>query len=394
MTLKDRNITLVLLVLSLSLFCAFLGVGIITPLLPIYATRLGANGPLLGIILGIFSFSRTGTMLFSGEISEKFNKKTLLIVGLSVYALSSLGYLIADNSIELLLIRFIHGAGSALVIPIAMAIGSDFAPEREEGAFLGTMQTAIFLGVGSGPLLSGILTDYISWNSSFYAMTALTVFAIITVIVKLPNQQGKITPCDKNKFTNPLPHILNMIKDPTLKAVIPFHFCSAMARGSLLMLIPLLGAGLHMSFLQIGVLVALNSLATALFQRFFGKLADRKSKYKIIIWGGLVSAISFFLLAFTNDFYPLAILSTLFGFGRSVSTPALTALAAIRGRTFGSGRTMGLFNMAFSAGMMTGPVLAGLISDVTGTGVTFCIIGILLALSLIMFLPKKINVCQ
>lgn len=391
MNSNNKHTELVLLVLSLSLFCAFLGVGIITPLLPIYATKLGVGGPFLGVILGIFSFSRTGTMLFSGELAERFNKKKLLIIGLFVYAISSLGYLLAKNSIELLLVRFIHGFGSALVVPIAMAIGADFAPNKGEGAYLATMQTALFLGVGSGPLLSGILTDYVCWNASFYAMATLTTFALITVIIKLPNQPKKTYSQNENvRFVNPFPQIFKMLSDQTLKAVIPFHFCSAMARGSLLMLIPLLGAGLRMSFFQIGILVALNSLATALFQRPFGKLADKKSKTMIIISGGLISAISFFLLAFTTDFYPLAILSTLFGLGRSVSTPALTALTAIRGKTFGNGRTMGLFNMAFSAGMMTGPVLAGLISQITGTGTTFCVIGILLALSLVMFLPRRV----
>lgn len=382
----NKNDKKILMVLSLSLFCALLGVGIITPLLPIYASELGIGGPLLGVILGIFSFSRTGAMLISGELAERCEKKKLLATGLCFYALSSLGYLHAHDSTSLLLVRFFHGFGSALVVPVAMAIGAESAPSNEEGAFLGTLQTSLFLGIGSGPLISGFLTDNFGWNSSFYAMTSMTTIALLLVMLTLPSEPISSKSARK-KPENPFPMILKMLKDPTLKVVVIFHYCSAIARGSLLMLIPIFASQLNMTLSQIGILVSLNSIATAICQRFFGKLSDNKGKIRVILLGGTLSAAVFFLLPLSRGFYSLAILSSIFGFGRSASSPALSALAAVRGKVFGSGRTMGLYNMAFSAGMMTGPVLAGFLSQAAGMANALYSVGIILSLSLFVFLP-------
>ena len=76
----------VLLVLSMAMFCAMLGVGVISPILPLFARELGASGFLLGLIFGSFSFSRSVGMFISGELAEHVDRKILLLAGLSVYA--------------------------------------------------------------------------------------------------------------------------------------------------------------------------------------------------------------------------------------------------------------------------------------------------------------------
>ena len=63
-----------------------------------------------------------------------------------------------------------------------MAIGADFAEKGKEGVFFGTLQGAHFLGIGFGPLISGVLTDHFGWHVPFYFMTALTALALVMVI--------------------------------------------------------------------------------------------------------------------------------------------------------------------------------------------------------------------
>jgi MFS family permease len=146
---------------------------------------------------------------------------------------------------------------------------------------------------------------------------------------------------------------------------------------------------MDLSFFRIGIVVSANSLATAVCQRLFGKISDRKGQVPFVICGGLISSLVFFSLPFSESFLSLTILSTLFGFGRSASSPALTAIAALRGKLFGVGRTMGIYNMAFSMGMMAGPVLGGIITEFAGTDPAFLTMGIFLALSL---LPFTVNI--
>ncbi len=136
-----------------------LGIGIIAPVLPLYAKGLGASSVAIGLIIGSFSFSRIWGMLVSGELAERMDRKKLLIVGLLVYAAASVAYTFASSTAMLIFIRIWHGIGSAMVVPITMAIATDIAPKGKEGAFFGSLQAALFLGIGFGPLLSGFLAD-------------------------------------------------------------------------------------------------------------------------------------------------------------------------------------------------------------------------------------------
>ena len=107
-----------LFVLSISMFCAMLGIGIIAPVLPLYAKKLGAGGVALGIIIGSFSFSRSGGMVISGELADRMNRKILLLFGLTFYAAASIAYLCLSWGCP---IRIGHGFGSPWLFPLPWA---------------------------------------------------------------------------------------------------------------------------------------------------------------------------------------------------------------------------------------------------------------------------------
>ena len=377
----------ILLTLSLALFCAMLGVGVISPILPIYASKLGASGILMGLIFGTFPFARTGGMILSSELAERFDRKRLLSAGLLVYSLASLAYIHAETTESLITIRFFHGLGSAFVVPIAMAIGADIAEKGKEGVFFGTLQGAHFLGIGFGPLISGVLTDHFGWHVPFYFMTALTALALVMVIKKLPVELTA-KPSSSGQM---LSSIGGMIRNSALRTCFYYQFCFAMCRGTMLMAIPLMAAGLSLSFSQIGIILSLNSLTTGVLQRYFGKLADKISRYNLIIIGGIISGIVFMIIPFFNTFIGLTVASVIFGVGHALSSPSLAAIAAENSFMFGSGRTMGVFNIFFSLGLMTGPVLNGFVVQSTLSLSPFHVLAVFIFSATIpfLFLIKK-----
>ncbi|MEA4952995.1 MAG: MFS transporter [Aminivibrio sp.] len=377
----------ILTVLSLSMFCAMLGIGIIAPVLPLYAKRLGASGLAIGTIIGAFSFSRSGGMLISGELAERMNRKVLLLAGLAFYALASVAYTFASTTESLIAIRIGHGIGSAMVVPITMAIGAEVVPKGKEGLFFGSLQGALFLGVGSGPLLSGLLAETIGFNAPFYAMTSLTVLSMILVFRflpgNLPSGRGSETLCGLRSVFQAI------LTDHEMLVVFFFQFCSAMCRGVLVMMIPLLASDIRLSLSEIGFVVSLNSLSTGVLQRFSGRLADNLHKHRLILAGGLISAVTLLGLPNLRTPWSLSIASVVFGVGHAFASPSLAAMAAARGKTYGSGRIMGLFNIAFSLGMTTGPVVVGILLDHTGKGLPFYLLSAALLLSAYPFLSLK-----
>ena len=162
-----------------------------------------------------------------------------------------------------------------------------------------------------------------------------------------------------------------------------------MSRGVLVMMIPLLASEIRLSLSEIGFVVSLNSLSTGLLQRVSGRLADNLHKHRLILVGGLISAVTLLGLPSLRTTWSLSIASIAFGVGHAFASPSLAAMAASRGKTYGSGRIMGLFNIAFSLGMTTGPVLVGMLLDHTGKGIPFYFLSVMLLLAAYPFFSLK-----
>ena len=96
-------------VLATAIFCCMLGVGIVAPLLPLYAEEMGASGFRLGMIFAGYSISRTVVMPIAGRLSDRAGRKLLLGLGLLGNALISLSYVGAGSTGEMTLVRLLHG---------------------------------------------------------------------------------------------------------------------------------------------------------------------------------------------------------------------------------------------------------------------------------------------
>ena len=154
-------------VLGLSIFSSMLGVGIVAPLLPLYAEDMGATGIWLGIIFGGFSISRAIVMPIMGRLSDRVGRKLILGAGLFAYSVISLGYLWANTVGVLSLVRFLHGISAGMIMPIAQAYVGDIVPEGEEGKWMGYANAAFFTGFGCGPLMGGVLTEHFGMDVAF-----------------------------------------------------------------------------------------------------------------------------------------------------------------------------------------------------------------------------------
>lgn len=361
-----------------------LGIGIIAPMLPLYAQSLGASSVAIGFVIGSFSFSRIWGMLVSGELAERVDRKKLLLSGLFVYAAASVAYMFASSTEMLIGIRICHGIGSAMVVPITMAIAADIAPKGEEGVIFGSLQAAMFLGIGCAPLLSGFLAETVGFYAPFFAMTALTLLAFFLVLAFSPASPPKsLAAADSGA----LKAFKGIISDPKMLAVFIFQFSSAMCRGVLVMVIPLFASQFDLSLSSIGIIVSLNSISTGILQNISGRLADNVHKNTLIIIGGMISAVTLIGLPNLTTPLSLSVASVAFGVGHAFASPSLAAIAADRGKDFGSGRTMGLFNIAFSIGMTVGPIMVGVLLDIAGNGIPFYILSASLAASALPFFP-------
>ena len=353
-------------ILGLSIFSSMLGVGIILPLLPIYAENLGATGVWLGIIFAGFSISRTIIMPVAGRLSDRRGRKLILGIGLFAFALTSLGYIWANDTASLFLIRFLQGIASGMILPIAQAYIGDIAPEGEEGKWMGYFNATFFTGFGFGPLMGGIVTEHLGMNAAFYAMGGLNLLAFLGVALFLPEISTR------KKATAANSSYKDIAASSVMRGLFSFRLGFALARGAFVTFLPILaGINLGLGPSLIGILLTVNILGMALLQIPAGIIADRFNRRALIVLGCAIHLVALALIPAAGNFWQLFVLCVLLGIGGAIAMPAASVLVISQGRRFGMGVTMAAFSVAMSAGLAIGPILAGVMADFLSISTVF-----------------------
>ena len=359
----------ILITVVLSVFIALLGVGIIIPVLPVLATKLGASGFSLGVITAVFSMSRGLLQPVVGNLSDRWGRKGFLVTGLFIYGLVGLLIPHATSVFDLVLIRIFQGVGSAMIVPVAMAYASFLAPPGQEGRYMGVINIAIFCGIGAGPVIGGLFSDAWGLASVFYMMAALCFIAFVLVVYNMP----ACCPIDRQQQTGLLANVRLMLKRQRTIGILIARFATVLMMVPTMAFLPvIMSQWPGSSGLQVGVVIASRTLMNAALQVPFGKLADRYDKVPLLVGGCVCMSSAISLIPSVTNFPAMVGLYLFLGFGEAMLWPVLGAYAAEEGRThFGHGTMMGVFNLAMSAGVFTGALLAGTSMDSWGMGQAF-----------------------
>ena len=383
--MKSKQYQQIFNVLFISIFAAMMGLGIVSPIMPVFAEDLGASGIWLGIIFSGFSLSRGVFMPIVGNLSDKNGRKKYIVTGLLAYAVISLLYLVAYNVYALSMIRVVHGFASAMVIPIAMAYVGEISEEDKEGNTMGRFNIALFLGMGSGPIIGGILHDVFGLSSVFIAMSVLSFIAFLLTLFLLPDL--KIAGQSDKDFSDRRHPFKKLLKDDIIKGLLIFRAIGAIGRGGIMAFLPIFAAKIDITASQIGIIISVNLFLTALLQGYFGKLADRYSKILLIILGsGISAAALLFIPLIAHNFRSLLIIDMFMGIGGAISMPSASAITVIAGKRYGMGASMGVFNTAMSVGMILAPLLSGMVMDTLGLIYIFYVAGIVSVLGILIFI--------
>ncbi len=362
-----------------AVFVSFLGVSIIAPIIPIYAMELGATGITLGLMIGAFSISQGILQPVVGNLSDRRGRKRFLVIGLLVYAVVGFTYTLAASVEHLILIRILHGTGSAMIVPIAMAYMGDLAPQGQEGRYMGMLNIAIFAGIGVGPVLGGFFLDTMGINPAFYAMSVLTAASLGLVLVLLPPERSDH---EAGPTTGLLTTFRKMLHNSRVMGMLLPRIATIIVMVPTMGFLPILmDRIIGATGIEIGVVISTRTIVNAGFQTPFGRMADRYNKVALLLIGCSVAGAGVFIVPFADSFLQLVGLFVLIGIGEALIWPTLGAIAVQEGHQYGQGSMMGIFNMAVSVGMLIGSLLGGAVMDMLGLNYVFYIISVILILS-------------
>ena len=368
-------------VLLLCIFMAMTGLGVISPIIPNYASDLGATGLMIGLLYSSFSISRAALQMPIGRLADRASKKKIIVAGLAAYAVVSVLYVYATSAEMLVEIRLLHGVASAMVMPVAMAYAAELTPKGREGRYMGYMSTAMFCGFGAGPLLGGFLYEHYSIGTAFHTMSALVSISLVLTVLLLPDERSF-----RKTQSRPRASYREILSNRRLRAAFVYRMVNAIGRGNIMGFLSLFAIqSLGSSGTMVGVILSVGIFANALLQTPMGAVADRYSKVILIVAGGIIASVGYLYMTHSGNVAELFLSRLLVSAGGALSIPALTAIAAEEGRQLGVGSTMGVFNTAMSLGQIIGPVFSGILLDIYGMGAVFNFAGIIGILSVAVF---------
>ncbi|MCG8564372.1 MAG: MFS transporter [Desulfobacterales bacterium] len=368
----------VFMTLFFIIFATITGVGIVVPLLPIYAHDMGAAGIYVALIFGAFSLSRTCLLPVFGRMSDRRGRKPFILAGLLIYGLISLAFVFSSRVETLILARFFQGMGSAMIMPVVQAYVGEITPEGTEGYSMGLFNLSMFLSLSLGPLLGGSILDLWSMDAAFFCMGGLSLLAFGLCLVFLPPPSQEGIPRGERVE---LPW-KTLMGDWGFRGLLSFRYVYTACIGTIWCFLPLYAdQAFGLTGTQIGFLVMLGVFISGLLQLPMGYLADRADKRRMGFVGGIVAALGMGVIFKSHTFVGLLMGVSVFGIGGGIGMPAVTALAVIYGEAKGAmGTVMSVMTVAHSLGMLTGSLAAGIAMDALALHHAFVLAGALMVL--------------
>ncbi|WP_278313932.1 MFS transporter [Lolliginicoccus levis] len=171
---------------------AFMGIGLVDPILTSISESLGATPAQTTLLFSSYLGVQVIAMLLTGVAAYRFGPKRTLVAGLALIVLAA-GLCAAASSIDqLVALRALWGLGNALFIATALSIIVGAASGGQQGAIL-LYEAALGIGLSVGPLVGAVLGS-LSWRGPFAGTAILMGAALIMSALLLPRDHGERTP--------------------------------------------------------------------------------------------------------------------------------------------------------------------------------------------------------
>ncbi|MEI2277970.1 MFS transporter [Paenarthrobacter ilicis] len=184
---------------ALAAVFAFMGIGLVDPILPAIAKNLEASTSEVSLLFTSYFLVTAVAMLISGFVSSRIGGKKTLLIGLAIIvAFASLSGL--SGSVEQLVgFRAGWGLGNALFVATALAVIVGVASGGTGTAII-LYEAALGLGISLGPLLGALLGGW-QWRAPFFGTAVLMAAAFIALLTLLPKTPA---PAKKSRLRDPL----------------------------------------------------------------------------------------------------------------------------------------------------------------------------------------------
>ena len=357
---KKSSITLSILLVNL--FIAFLGIGLVIPVLPRLMNELHISGQVVGYLTAAFALTQLIFSPFAGKAVDRFGRKIMIVLGLIIFGLSELLFGFGKTIDVLFISRILGGLSAAFIMPAVTAFIADITTDENRPKALGYMSAAISTGFIIGPGIGGFLAE-IGTRVPFYSAGVLGLVAAVFSIILLREPERPVITESAGGNEN---------KSSFRKLLMPMFFIAFAV-----IFISSVGLAAFESFFSlyvdhkfgfspadIAIAITGGAILGAIFQVvFFDPLMKALGEINLIRIMLLLSAVLVFAMTLVNSYWMIMAVTFTVFIGFDLIRPAVTTyLSRIAGND--QGFVGGMNSFFTSLANVFGPVIGGLLFDI------------------------------
>ncbi|MBE3570455.1 MAG: MFS transporter [Bacillales bacterium] len=373
--------------ICVSNFFVFLSFQMTLPTIPLFVKHLGGNDQLIGLVVGIFTFSALLIRPIAGHVLETRGRRFVYLLGLAIFTFSLGSYALATSILFLFMMRVIQGIGWAYSTTASGTIATDIIPPHRRGEGMGYFGLSGNLALAIGPSLGLALTKVLTFEELFLICTGL---ALAAMLFSTQIRYKKVEP-EKN---DPVRLKWDFYEKTALKPSLLLFFITV-TFGGIATFLPLYSAQKGVTGIQWYFLIyALSLMAT---RTFAGRLYDKKGHKAVFIPGTALIISAMILLSWLPNSWTLYLAAVLYGFGFGTIQPALQAWATENAPKNRKGMANATFFSFFDLGVGLGAMVFGQIGHSFGyfsiyIGAALSVfISVVLYISLLMKNSRKVH---
>ncbi len=368
-------------VLMATVFVDMIGFTIVLPLIPFYATRLGADASMVGVLISAFPAAQLVVAPFWGRLSDRYGRRPMILAGLLSSAAAYLLFGLADTLWLLFASRLVQGAGGGTTGVVQAYVADAVVPEERTKA-LGWITAATSAGVMIGPLIGSVST-YLGKEAPGYLAAGLCLLNALFAWKWLPEPKRESADADELQAAAQTPRqslrgtIEEVLRRPagpvsSLIWVYTIGMMGFMAMNGVLALYLKEAFGITQH--SIGYFYAyVGSISLVMRGILLGPAVRRFGEVGVTRMGALSLVIGLILIPIPSKLAGLAVCVLFVPIGTALLFPATTSLVSRRARRSETGQVMGVQQLFGGISRALGPLWAGFVFKEIGMQYPFWI---------------------
>jgi MFS family permease len=319
-----RNRTL--LAVSLTVFAAYTGIGMVGPVRVLYAQSRGASLAIIGAMASSYLISNFLFQYPVGWLADRWGRKPMLIGGLLAEAALSAVYLVITDPVMFVALRFLEGIAAAVLLPSARALINDAVPVEQQGEAYGVFGAFFNGGFLLGPGIGGALAS-LGYAVPFIGAVVFRLVAVILVVTIIRESRGRGSIVGEKLAAGKVSYRL-LFTLPLIAAYL-IAFGDYLYLGFDLTLMPLwMHDHLGASVAIIGVAYMLWAIPNMIVSPIGGRMADRRRRSSLILIFGLAQVPLYLVYGLANTWVIVVLGFAVHGIFYSLVQPAVDAQVA------------------------------------------------------------------